>query len=99
VTLGEIVNSKAGRDADRFFIIVKIIDETYVLISDGDLRKIEKPKRKKLKHLTLTGVAIDSLNEKLVNKLKVTNAEIRKMMSLYVSGNTVKGEESNNIDN
>lgn len=94
VTLGEIVNSKAGRDIERSFVIVSIIDESYVLISDGDLRKIEKPKKKKLKHLELTGMVIDSLNKKLVNGLKVTNAEIRRALKIYLNRDEVNEEES-----
>lgn len=94
VTLGEIVNSKAGRDIERPFVIISIIDESYVLISDGDLRKIEKPKKKKLKHLDLTGMVIDSLNKKLVDGLKVTNAEIRKALNVYLNRDQVNEEES-----
>lgn len=81
VTLGRIVYSKAGRDAGRKFIILDVIDESYALISDGDLRRIEKPKKKKLKHLEMTGEVIESLNQKLVNRHKVTNAEIRKALN------------------
>ena len=37
VSLGQIVYSIAGRDRGRYFIVVDIIDDNYVLISDGDL--------------------------------------------------------------
>lgn len=76
--------SKAGRDADRKFIVVKIVDEKYILISDGCLRKIEKPKKKQNKHVVSSGVVIDSLNKKLINNARVTNAEIRKEIELHV---------------
>ena len=56
---GQIVISKAGRDINRKFVILKIIDENYVLISDGRLRKIDKPKLKKNKHLQKTNSFID----------------------------------------
>lgn len=56
---GQIVISKAGRDINRKFVILKIIDENYVLISDGKLRKIDKPKLKKNKHLQKTNSFID----------------------------------------
>lgn len=80
VTLGQIVYSKAGRDSSRKFVIVDVVDELYVLISDGDLRRIEKPKRKKIKHLNLTVDVIEGLSDKLINKLKITNSEIRKAL-------------------
>ncbi len=82
--LGELIYSNAGRDAGRRFIITSILDEEYVLISDGDLRKIEKPKKKKIKHIKTCGIIIDSLNKKLENSEKITNAEIRKVMAQYV---------------
>ena len=82
--LGELTYSKAGRDAGRRFVITNIIDEKHVLISDGDLRKIEKPKKKKIRHIETCGIIIDSLNKKLQKRAKITNAEIRKEIAQYV---------------
>ena len=81
LNLGELVFSKAGRDSGRKFIIKSIVNGKYVFKVDGDLKKIEKPKKKKIKHLELTGIVVDSLSEKLKNNLKVTNSEIRKALS------------------
>lgn len=52
ISLGQLVKSKAGRDKDRLFIIIGIIDDQYVTIVDGDLRRVETPKRKKIRHLS-----------------------------------------------
>lgn len=84
-TLGQIVYSKAGRDAGQAFILVGIVDEAYVLISDGDLRRIEKPKKKKVKHLEWKDEIIEALNEKFMKSVKVSNAEIRKALEFYKS--------------
>ena len=46
-SLGDVVCSTAGRDAQRYFVIVEIIDEQYVRIADGALRKLSSPKKKK----------------------------------------------------
>ncbi len=81
ITLGQVVYSKAGRDAGRKFILVGTVDEAYVLVSDGDLRRIEKPKKKKVKHLELTDEVLEPLSEKLNSKIKVSNAEIRKALA------------------
>lgn len=83
-TLGEIVYSKAGRDSGRYFVIVGIIDEKYVLISDGDYRRIEKPKKKKVKHLKLSGIVIEPIKDRVQNKCKITNAEIRKALDSHL---------------
>jgi len=81
IALGQVVYSKAGRDGGRKFIVVDIIDENYVMISDGDLRKIDKPKKKKIKHIKPTEIVIESLAEKLRNGQRVTNSEIRKTLA------------------
>ncbi|MCX7914431.1 MAG: KOW domain-containing RNA-binding protein [Thermodesulfovibrionales bacterium] len=85
ITLGQVVYSKGGRDAGRKFIIFDIIDESYVLLVDGDLRRIDKPKKKKLKHLELTNDVIVTLSERIKNKLKVTNSDIRKALAEFES--------------
>jgi len=81
IALGQVVYSKAGRDGGRKFIIIGIIDENYVLISDGDLRKVEKPKKKKVKHIKTTEIIIEPIGEKLRNGLKINNSEVRKVLS------------------
>lgn len=81
LTLGQVVLSKAGRDEGKKFIVIDIIDELYVMISDGDLRRIENAKRKKIKHLQITEEAILPLCEKLEKKVRVSNSEIRKALA------------------
>jgi len=76
-----VVYSKAGRDAGRRFIVIGIIDSVYVFIADGDLRKVEKPKKKKLKHLNLTNTVIEHIAQKLKSGAKVGNSEIRKALA------------------
>jgi ribosomal protein L14E/L6E/L27E len=78
--IGRVVRSTAGRDNGRFFIIMKIIDESYVEISDGDLRTEQKPKKKKIKHLYLTDIVIEEVKELVVQHEKVENATIRKFL-------------------
>jgi len=76
--IGRLVISKAGRDSDKLFLITGIVDVSYVIIVDGDLRKIEAPKRKKLKHLLLTEKYSAEIKEMLIKGDKVSNAQIRK---------------------
>lgn len=83
--VGRIVVSKAGRDAGRRFIVVKVIDDLYVVVSDGDLRRVEKPKRKKIKHLVITDEVAEGLAEKLKSSGRITNAEVRKALAGLVS--------------
>ena len=45
---GNIVLSKAGRDKGNYFVVLKTVDENFVYIADGDLRKVDNPKLKKM---------------------------------------------------
>ena len=78
--LGRVVRSTAGRDCCKFFIVMKIIDENYVEISDGDLRTEEKQKKKRIKHLYLTDIVIEEVKELIIQNKKVGNATIRKFL-------------------
>lgn len=63
IQIGLVVRAKSGRDKGRFFVVISI-DGEYAYIVDGKTRRLERPKRKNLKHLfaTNTVVPIDSLN-------------------------------------
>lgn len=71
--VGRFAVSNAGRDKGRVFLIVETPDKNYVMLSDGLLRKIEKPKRKKLKHIKLLAiepVELPETNKKLTELIK-----------------------------
>ncbi len=89
IVLGQVVYSKAGRDEGRIFIITGIIDDKYVYVSDGDLRRLENPKKKKIKHLAITTLNIEFLAQKLNSGIKVSNADIRKALAGIKSGDEV----------
>lgn len=80
--LGKVVHSKSGRDRNRYFIIVGILNADYVYISDGDLRKIEKPKKKKIKHLNFTDIIAEEIKELITEGKKVSNSKIRKFLQV-----------------
>ena len=47
IKVGSVVFSKAGRDQGSFYVVTEIVDENYVKIADGDLRRVDTPKLKK----------------------------------------------------
>ena len=75
--IGRIAYSRQGRDKGRYFMITEVIDEQYVFIADGVVRKLIKPKRKKLKHLALKPIILEGIAEKLKNNVKVFDAELK----------------------
>ena len=65
---GSVVRAEAGRDGGGYFVIVED-DEKYCFIADGRSRKLNKPKRKNIKHIRITDSMID-LNDITDKKLR-----------------------------
>ena len=80
---GTVVRSKAGRDEDRHFIVLSIENDEFVKVADGDLRKAEKPKLKRIKHLYVTEELVSSLHKKLLAGERVENHEIRSSLEAF----------------
>ena len=59
-------------------VIVQVISDSLVVISDGDLRKIENPKIKNIKHLQLTNKIADDVKNSIDNNITPENHVIRK---------------------
>ena len=81
IKLGAAVKSKAGRDTGRTFIVVELVDFEYVLVSDGRTHKMEKPKKKKLKHLKLVSEPTAEIAARLIGDPKPENHEVRKWLA------------------
>ncbi len=77
--IGRAVRSVQGRDADRCFVILQVLDEQYVLMADGLTRKLAHPKKKKIKHLRPKPVRMDNLEE-LQARHVLQDATIRKFL-------------------
>ena len=69
---GSIVKAVAGREKNAFFVVLDC-DSVFAYIADGKRRKVEKPKKKKLIHISPTGTGF-------VGSIK-TNPLIRKFLS------------------
>lgn len=72
---GSVVRADAGRDCGGLFTVVSA-DETYCFIADGKSRKLASPKRKNIKHISLTGGMIE-LNDITDKKLRKLLADMR----------------------
>lgn len=81
--VGKIVYSEKGRDKGKYLVVTNC-DNNYVWVADGKERKLESPKRKNIKHISLTA---DSLNS---DQFK-TNKSLKKAIAVYKF--TVKSKE------
>ena len=77
VEIGSVVVSKAGRDQGRLFLVVGEVDDDFVLIANGDLRKMDRMKKKRRKHLKPTGTVVQALRDRISNGEKVEDHELR----------------------
>ena len=85
MAIGQVVKSRAGRDRDTIFLVLEIIDRENVFIVDGNLRKLENPKKKKIKHLVVYNKVISELQQAEENKIVIDNSYIRKLLKPLVS--------------
>lgn len=74
--VGELVLSLKGRDSSNYYIVLATKDG-YVYYVDGNVRKINRPKRKKLKHISRTNIICSDIKEKLNELGKISDKEIR----------------------
>jgi len=81
----EVVIPINGRDAGKRFVVIETEGE-YSLLADGRGRRVEKPKRKKNKHVKVEGKLSGPIAEKLIEGEKITNNEIRRVLSTPVEG-------------
>ena len=78
--VGRVVQSTQGRDRGRLFIITSVVDDDFVLMADGELRKAEHPKRKKIKHLHAKPVFLPEIAARLRANADVLDSELRKSL-------------------
>lgn len=75
---GQIVRSTAGHDKGGIFFVIENVDDDYVLIADGDLRRIDKPKKKNVRHLQPFNKVDKVIAEKISAGVPIENFELRK---------------------
>ena len=77
---GRVVLSTQGRDEGRYFIVLEVIDENFVLMADGLTRKIAHPKKKKVKHLRPKPIVVNVDGTALPNK-HLQDSDLRRYLS------------------
>jgi ribosomal protein L14E/L6E/L27E len=87
--IGKIVYSKAGRDKDKYFMILDVLNEEFVYLVDGDLRRLERPKKKKIKHLIFTDKICDEVKDIILKGKRLNDATVRKAISQKIANKEV----------
>lgn len=87
--IGRIVYSKAGRDKDKYFMILDVLNEEFVYLVDGDLRRLEKPKKKKIKHLIFTDKFCEEVKDIILKGKRLNDSIIRRVLSETIANKEV----------
>ena len=83
ISISDVVLSTAGRDQGQLFYCVAT-DDRFVWLADGKGRTLDKPKRKKRKHVQKVLRAETRIALKLRSSDKVLNSELRRDLA-YLS--------------
>jgi len=91
--IADVVMSTAGRDQGKLFYVIGT-DPVYLTLANGKDRTLEKPKRKKRRHIQKVLRSETRVAEKLRLGDKVLNSELRRdlaYLSREMQGNNLGG--------
>ena len=80
--IGQVVYSKCGHDKGDVLLVAAVNGE-YLTLVDGKRRTLEKPKRKKKKHVQPTSYIEETVAEKLMQHSYLQDAQVRKALKMY----------------
>ncbi|MGN0977267.1 MAG: hypothetical protein ACI4PH_04355 [Faecousia sp.] len=77
IRISDVVISTAGRDQGDWFYVIGV-EPDYLMLANGKGRTLEKPKRKKRKHVRKVLRSETRVAAKLLSGDKVLNGELRR---------------------
>ncbi|UAL47580.1 KOW domain-containing RNA-binding protein [Sutcliffiella horikoshii] len=83
--VGQIVSITQGRDAGQYAVIIKILDERFVVLADGDKRKFDRPKKKNIHHLEFFDYVSPEVQNSMKETGRVTNGKLRFALAKFVN--------------
>ena len=87
INISDVVVSKAGHDQDKWFYVIGE-DQDFLLLANGKDRPLDKPKRKKRKHVEKVLRSETRVAEKLRLGDKVLNGELRRDLAFLARATT-----------
>ena len=85
MTVSDVVVALAGRDKGKLFYVIGD-DPQFLLLANGKDRTLEKPKRKKRRHVKKVLRSETRVAAKLLSGDKVLNSELRKDLAYLRRG-------------
>ena len=87
INISDVVVSTAGRDSGEWFYVIAE-DPIYLYLANGKDRSLDKPKRKKRKHVQKVLRSETRVAEKLRHGDKVLNGELRRDLAFLARETT-----------
>ena len=81
--IAEFVVAKSGKDIGDCYMVISE-EDNYLFLSDGKRRKVSNPKKKKIKHVSFSGVTDEFILKRLTTTGKLTNKEVRYALSNFL---------------
>ncbi len=75
--IGQLVSSKAGRDAGKYYVVIAYLNDTHVLVANGMSRKASQPKKKNIRHLVAHRQIVTGLAQRLEQEHRLTDEQLR----------------------
>ena len=91
LNISDVVVSTAGHDQGEIFYVIST-DDKYLYLANGKDRTLDKPKRKKRKHVQKVLRSETRVVEKLIHGDKVLNSELRRDLAFHA-----KEMQANNL--
>ena len=79
---GMFATSKAGHDKGKLYIIIKEEAE-YVYLTDGRLKTVDAPKKKKKKHIQIIKKIDEKIRLLMEEEKPVSNEEVKRAIKEY----------------
>ena len=89
--ISDVVVSTAGHDQGEIFYVIDT-DDQFLYLANGKDRTLDKPKRKKRKHVQKVLRSETRVAEKLIHGDKVLNSELRRDLAFHA-----KEMQANNL--
>ena len=86
INISDVVVSTTGRDAGNWFYVINE-DPVFLYLANGKDRTLEKPKRKKRKHVQKVLRSETRVADKLRSGDKVLNSELRRDLAFLAREN------------
>ena len=84
LNISDVVQATAGRDRDKFFYVIGE-EGMLLLLANGKDRPLDRPKRKKCKHVQKVLRSETRVAEKICRGDKVLNSELRRDLA-FIAG-------------